>query len=195
CKKSTVVFNKENKVVKVINKPKEEGHVNLRYILDSQPLSLLNKKLCDFDESLCSTSTYLSKDRYVKKYFTRMYVSILLHESLNFKYNQNPNNPNIIGFAQINTQLWNINKLRKFGYNISNVNELYDPEINIKIGQMIFWHNLVVAYSLNPNKKTILDYASSYYSLSMPKWYTDKIATIFFDKQKIEKVLDKNFER
>ena len=185
--KTEIIFNKDNKPIKI----KNYEPITLSTILKSQPLSLLSQKICNFAPTLCKTSEYLANDYYVKRYFERMYVSILLHESNYFQFTKNPNDSRIIGYAQINTQSWNLTKIKKLGYDIDTYEQLKDPKINIKVGEAIFWHNLVVAYSMNPNQNNILAYASSYYSLSMPQWYTQKLIPIFYNKELLTTTLQK----
>ncbi|MEM0201426.1 MAG: hypothetical protein QXD23_03400 [Candidatus Micrarchaeaceae archaeon] len=189
CKETIIIFN-QTKPTKIVN----VQQTTLYDILREQPLHLLSQKLCTFDPSLCKTSKYLSNDFWIKRYFVRMFTAVLLHESAGFKYNYNYTDSHIIGFAQINTQIWNLKKINQFGYDVKTVEQLKSPKMNIKIGEMIFWHNLVVAFNMHSSARPILDYASSYYSLNLPDWYTQKLEPIFYNEDKIQNALNKTFK-
>ena len=169
--------------------------VSFKKVIKSQTPIMLSQRVCNFNPAFCHISEMLAQDRMLTTRFYRMFTSVILYESGNFNFHRNFYLPYVIGFPQINTRIWNLHKIHKMGFKINSLHELIsNPIVALQISETILWNNITVAYSNNPNKNAILDYASSYYGVNMPHNYTKHIAGYYYNKPLLRKTMNRRFK-
>ncbi len=159
--------NKKEEIKKAIN--------NLEFDSAVVDICISNKKICNI---LTDKKIY----KYLKRHYKKALYSIAFNES-SFKYKYGKVNENDRGYFQINTKIWNPERINKtFGIKTTKWRITHDIKLQTKIALRIWLYNSAV-YILTKRKypKNLAQYTALYHNPNyISKKYESKIKEVIF---------------